>query len=141
MYASWSSWTRRSSGEDLVVDDRVDPDPVDVVHGVERVAFDVVGRRAEVEGPPFEEHHRDVDASVPRSGSAIAETVQEGLVEAVEIELRLAVLGLARSGPRPWLRGHAEVEVAAGGLEPELLPTPEPDEVVAGSSRKSRYPP
>jgi hypothetical protein len=34
--------TRRER-QDLVVDDRADPDPVDVVGGVEGVALDVVG--------------------------------------------------------------------------------------------------
>ncbi len=46
------------------------------------------------------------------------------------VELRLAVRCLSRPGPRPRLGGHAEVEVAAGGLGLELLPAPQPDEVV-----------
>ena len=33
-------------------------DPVDVVGGVEQMAFDVVGRRDQVERPPLEEDDR-----------------------------------------------------------------------------------
>jgi hypothetical protein len=42
----------RVERQDLVVDDRADPDPVDVVGGMERVTLDVIGRWAEVQGPP-----------------------------------------------------------------------------------------
>jgi hypothetical protein len=123
--------TRNSAASRWVCDDRADPDPVDVVGGVEGVTLDVVGRRAEVQAEPVKEHHRHVDASLACGDDAVAEPVEERLVEPVEVELRLAVLGLARTGPRPGLRRHAEVEVAPGGLGLELLPAPEPDEVVA----------
>jgi hypothetical protein len=42
----------RVQRQDLVVDDRADPDLVDVVGGVEGVTLDVVGRRAEVQANP-----------------------------------------------------------------------------------------
>jgi hypothetical protein len=42
----------RVEREDLVVDDRGERDPVDVVAGVERVALDVVRRRAKVQAQP-----------------------------------------------------------------------------------------
>jgi hypothetical protein len=45
----------RIKRQDLVVDDRADPDPVDVVGGVERMPLDVIGRRAEVHGPAVED--------------------------------------------------------------------------------------
>ena len=48
----------------LVVEDRGDPDPIDVVRGMERVALHIVWRRAEVESPTVEEHHCNVDALV-----------------------------------------------------------------------------
>jgi hypothetical protein len=121
----------RVEREDLVVDDRRDRDPVDVDCGVERMAFDVVGLRTEVEGPPVEEHHRDVDTSVARGDDSVTEAVEECLIEPAEVELRFPVRRLSRAGSRPWLRRHAEVEVAAGRLGLELLPAPEPDEVVA----------
>jgi hypothetical protein len=121
----------RVQRQDLVVQDRADPDPVEVVGRVEGVPFDVVGRRAEVQGPAVEEHHPDVDAAPAGGDDAVAEPLEERLVEAVQVEAGLAVGGRSRAGPRPGLGGHAEVEVAPGGLRPELLPAPQPDEVVA----------
>jgi len=120
----------RVQREDLIVDDRGDPDLVDVVGGVERMAVDIVGRRAEVEAEAVEEHHGDVDALVARGDDAVAEPVEVRLIEPGEVEPRLSVRRRARSGPRPRLRRHAQVERAAGGLGPEMLPAPEPDEVV-----------
>src|SRR5437867_5671355 len=52
-------------------------------------------------------------------------------VEAVEVELRLAVGGCAGAGPRPRLRCHAAVDAGHRELALELLPAPQPDEVVA----------
>jgi hypothetical protein len=121
----------RVQRQDLVVEDRADPDPVDVVGGVEGVTLDVVRRRAEVQGPAVEQHHRDVDASRARGDDTVAEPVEEHRIEPVQIKPRLAVRRPTRTGSRPRLRDHAKVEVAPGGLGPELLPAPEPDEVVA----------
>ena len=115
----------------LVVVDRVDADPVDVVGGVERVALDVVGREAEVEPEALEEHNRDVDALVAGGDDVVAQPVEVGRVERREIESRLAVFRRSGPGAGPRLRRHAEVEGASGDLRPELLPTPQPDEIVA----------
>ena len=122
------SWVER---QDLVIDDRSDADVVDVIGGVEWMTLDVVGHGAEVEAEAVEEHDRDVDALVPGGDDAIAEAVEIGLVERCQVKLRFAVRSCPGSGPWPRLRRHAEVEVAAGSLGRELLPTPEPDEVVA----------
>jgi hypothetical protein len=120
----------RVERELLILDDGGDADPVDIVGGVERMAPDVVRRRAEVEAPALEEHHRDVDARVAGGGDPVAEPREVGRVEPGEVELRLPVGGGARAGARPRLGRHAEVEGAPGGLGLELLPAPEPDEVV-----------
>ncbi len=120
----------RVEREDLVIDDRGDPDLVDVVGGVERMALDIVRRRAEVKAEAVEEHHRDVDVLVACGDDAVAESVEVSLIEPGEVELRLPVRCRSRSGSRPRLRRHAEVESAAGGLGLEVLPAPEPDEVV-----------
>jgi hypothetical protein len=121
----------RVEREDLVVVDRGDPDPVDVVGSVERMAPDVVGRRCEVEAEALEEHHRDVDALFAGRDDAIAEPVEVGLVEPREVELRLAVPGHARPGPRPRLRRHTEMDVDGGQPALELLPAPQPDELLS----------
>src|SRR5437763_3645592 len=97
---------------------------------MEGMALEVVGSGAEVDGPAVEKHDSDVDAPVARGDRAVAEAVEVSLVELREVELRLAVLGRARPGSGPRLGRHAEVDVAPGGLGLELLPAPEPDEVV-----------
>jgi len=66
-----------------------------------------------------------------RSDHALAQAVEEAPVEAVEVELRLAVCGRAGAGPRPRLRCHAAVDAGHRKLALELLPPPQPDEVVA----------
>ena len=48
---------RRVERQDHVVDDPTDADAVHIVPGVERVAFDVVGRRGEVQAEALEQHH------------------------------------------------------------------------------------
>jgi hypothetical protein len=54
-----------------------------------------------------------------------------GLIERRQIKFRLAVRCRSGSGARPRLRRHTEVEGPTGGLGLELLPPPEPDEVMA----------
>jgi len=54
--------------EDLVIDDRGDPDLIDVVGCLERMAHDVVGRGAEVEGPAVEEHHGELIGTIQVNG-------------------------------------------------------------------------
>jgi hypothetical protein len=120
----------RVEREDLVIDDRGDPDLVDVVVGAERMALEVVRRRAEVQAEAVEEHHGDVDALVARGGDAVAEAAEVRLVEPGEVEPRLAVRCRSGPGSRPRLRRHAEVESGSGGKGFEVLPAPEPDEVV-----------
>ena len=73
------------------------PIAVDVVGGVEWMAFDVVRRGGEVQGPAIEQHHRDVDARVARGDHPLAEAVEVGLIEPGQVELRLAVLCRARA--------------------------------------------
>jgi Putative abortive phage resistance protein AbiGi, antitoxin len=72
-----------------------------------------------------------VDALVAGGGDILAQPVEVGRVELREVELRLTVLCRTGHGAGPRLRRHAEVKGAPGDLRPELLPTPEPDEVVA----------
>src|SRR5207244_3231568 len=81
--------------------------------------------------PAVEEHDRDVYALIARRDDAVAEAVEVGGVEGGEVELRSAVLCCSWPGTRPRLGRHAEVETAPGGLGLELLPAPEPDEIVA----------
>ncbi len=114
----------------LVIDDRGNADTVDVVGGVEGMAFDVVGRGREVQRPAVEQHDGDIDAFVAGGDDALAQPVEERLVKLRQVELRFAVFGHARPGPRPRLRHHAEMVAAPGGLRLKLLPTPQPDEVV-----------
>src|SRR5690349_21354037 len=80
--------------------------------------------------PPVEEHHRHVDASIPGIDDALAQSIEVGQVELREIELWFAVGGAAATRPRPRLWRHTEMEIPAGCLRLELLPTPEPNEVV-----------
>src|SRR3712207_2281131 len=91
----------RVERQHLVIDDRGDADPVDVVDCVERMAFDVIRWRAEVEAPPLEEHDRDVDTRVPRSQNAAAEPVKVRLVKCVEVKLWLTIPRAAGPGPPP----------------------------------------
>src|SRR3990172_6973255 len=65
------------------------------------------------------------------SGAGLGGGVEVGRVERREVELQLAVRCRSGPGSRPRLRRHAEMEGAPGGLGLELLPAPEPDEVVA----------
>src|SRR5215212_7533761 len=95
------------------------------------MAFDVVGREAEVETEALEEHHRDIDALVAGGDDVVAQPVEVGRVELREVELRLAVLCRSWPGARPRLRRHAQVEGATGDPRAELFPAPEPDKVVA----------
>jgi hypothetical protein len=115
----------------LVVEDGPDGDPIDVVGGVEGMALDMEGRQAQVERPSIEEHYRDVDAAVARRDNAVAQPVEEGVVEPGQIELRLAVGRLFRPDASPGLWPHAEVKLASRRQRPESLPAPEADEVVA----------
>ena len=117
--------------EDLVVEDRPDRDAVHIVARVERVSLDVHRRRAQVDPPALEQHHVDVHPAVARIGHPAAQSVEELLVERLQIELRLPVRRLARSGARPRLGRHAQVVVGRGGVGAELLPSPQTDEVVA----------
>ena len=130
-YASWIASTRRVEGEHLKIVDRRGGNPVDVVPAVERVALDVIRRWAEVEPPTVEQQHADVDPGRTSCRNPITESAEVALVELIEIESGLSVLGRTRSGSRPRLRRHVEVVVPACCLGPELLPPPEPDEVVA----------
>ena len=84
----------RGEGQDLLIQDRVDLDPVHVVRGVERVTLDVERDRAQVESPPFEEHHRDVDPPLAGGGHAVTEPAEVLVVEATEVELGLPVARL-----------------------------------------------
>src|SRR5438128_12383630 len=79
----------------------------------------------------FEQHHRDVDAPLTSGDHALAHAAEKVRVEAVEVELRLAVCGRAGASPRPRLRRHAAVDAGHRELALELLPAPQPDEVVA----------
>jgi hypothetical protein len=106
----------RIERQDLQVIDRRRADPVDVVRRVERMAFDVVGWRAQVQRPAFEEHHADVDAGVAGLDDPFSQPVEERRIEALEAEPRLPVPGEARPRASPGLGGHLQVEVAAGGL-------------------------
>src|SRR5215471_15994261 len=92
--------------------------------------LDVVWRHAEVQGEPIEEHHRDIDARGARSSNARAQPLKIGLVEPSKVELRLAVGGCAGTSARPGLRRRTEVGDAAREIRLEVLPAPEPDEVV-----------
>src|SRR5262245_49918329 len=92
--------------------------------------LDLIWGWAKVEAPTIEEHDRDVNAVVPRSAYVVAQPVEVGLIEQVEVELRPGIRCRAGSSPPPRLRGHAQVETASGGLGLELFPTPEPYEVV-----------
>jgi hypothetical protein len=103
---------------------------VDVVAGVERVALDVVRCGAEVQGPAVEEHDPDVDARLAGGDHPLPQPLEVAGVQPVEVEPGPAVLGRARTRPDPGLRGHVEVVGAAGRLRSDLLPAPEPDEVV-----------
>src|SRR6266851_10148266 len=86
----------RVQRQDLVVNDRADRDLVDVVAGVERVTLDIVWRRAQVQGPPFEQHHADVAAHVARGDHPAAEPGEISLVEPGQIKPRPAVRGRPR---------------------------------------------
>src|SRR5829696_1882986 len=121
----------RIERQHLIIVDRGDANIVDVVGGVKRMTFDVVRRETEVEPEALEEHHRDVDAPVAGGDDVVVQPVEVSRVELREVELRFAVPCRSGPGAGPRLRRHAEVEGAPGDLRPELLPTPQPDKVVA----------
>ena len=87
-------WVER---QDLVIDDRLDPDPIDVIGRVEWMTFDVVRRRAEVKRPAIEEHHGRIDTGIAGSDHALSQSIEECRVEQFEVEFGVAVLG--GSGP------------------------------------------
>src|SRR5919204_6417788 len=97
---------------------------------MERMALHIVGRSRQVQAEALEQHHRDIDAPTA-GGDAVAEPVKERFVQPLEVELGLAVPRRARPRAWPWLRCHTAVDVHHRQWAPELLPTPEPDEVVA----------
>ena len=106
-----------------------DPDIVDVVVDVKGMALDVVRRGTDLDAETLEEHYRDVNPFVARGDNAAAEALEIRLIELREIEFCLAVLRRSGPGSRPRLRRHAEMKVGELGLE--VLPTPEPNEVMA----------
>jgi len=116
--------------QNLIIEDRGDPDPVDVVVGMEWMTLDMIRRGAEVDGPTVKEHNGDVDTLIACRNHPLSQAVKIGLIKRLQIELWLVVLRGSWSGSRPWLRGHAEVITAPGGLGLKLLPAPEADEVV-----------
>ena len=138
MYASWSAWIRGSSGRTWWSSNVAASIPLTVVQRVERVALDVVRRRAQVQRPPVEQHHADVDPGLAGLDHALSKAIEEGRVELLEVEAGLAVLCQAGTGPRPRLRRHVQVEVAASGLRADLLPPPQPDEVVAALGEEAQ---
>ena len=56
------------------------------------------------EHPVFEQHDADIDAALAGRDDARPQAVKVGRVELPQVELRLAVQGLSRSGPDPRLR-------------------------------------
>src|SRR4051812_40925685 len=80
--------------------------------------------------PSVEQHHADVDATLSGLHHALTQSHEVRRVESIEIELRLAVLRGTGARARPRLGRHVEMESATRRLRTELLPAPEPDEVV-----------
>jgi hypothetical protein len=120
----------RVEREHLIVHDGSDSNAVHVATGVEGMTLDIVWRRAEVEGVPIEEHDAHVETAVTCRDDTLAETPEVSLVEPGQVEFRLAIAGRARPGSDPGLGAHAHVELAAGDLRLEVLPSPQADEVV-----------
>jgi len=105
-------------------------DAIDVIAGMKRMALP--GAFGELHGPALEEHHGDVDAPLAGCAQAAAEPVEIDAVILGQIELRLAVEGLSRPGPRKRLRrGGVDAFVPPLGVPSDRLPGPQPDEVVA----------
>ena len=80
---------------------------------------------------PLEQHHRDIHPTLARRDHPLAKTVEELLVEPIQVELRLPVGRLSRPRALPRLRHHAQVVVGRCRVGAELLPSPQPNEVVA----------
>ena len=91
----------RIEGQDLLIQDRVDLDPVHVVRRVERVTLDVERDRAQVESPPFEEHHRDIDPPLAGGGHAVPEPAKYS--SSKRLRSNLGFPSLASPGP---VRAH-----------------------------------
>src|SRR5215207_2924375 len=104
---------------------------VDVVHVVvveERMAVRPPRPVLELCAPALEEHHGDVDPAAVGRRHACAEPPEVGWVEAGQVELRQAVEGEPRAGPKPRLWGDRDVLAAL--VPSRQLDPPEPDEVV-----------
>src|SRR6266516_6319842 len=114
----------------LIIEDRFDRNVTNIVLTEEWMSLNVIGRRAEVQSPTVEEHHRDIDPLPACRNDALAEPVEVGRVERVKVELRRAIPCVSSACSWPRLRRHTEMETASCSLRLELLPTPEPDEVV-----------
>ena len=85
----------------------------------------------EMEAEALEEHDRHVDALFAGLDDIAPQPVEVGHVELGEVEGRLAICCRAGAGARPGLRCRTEVKAASGELRPELLPAPQPGEVMA----------
>src|SRR5688572_10220853 len=120
----------RVEREYLIINDRLDRGAIDIVHSVERVTFDMIWRGAEVEGPAVEEHDPNVDALITCGNDPLSKPFKVAFVENIEIELWLSIFRLPRTSSQPGLRRHTQMVAPSSRLRPELLPAPEPDEVV-----------
>ena len=72
----------------------------------------------------------DAATRVAGGDDTIPQPVEVGRIELRQVEPGCSVPGSPRPGPPPRLGRHAQVEVASRGLRPDVLPAPEPDEVV-----------
>ena len=77
----------------LVVDDRGDPNVIDVVGGMEGMALDVVRHDRQVKAEALEEHDRRIEAGMPGGAYAFPKPVEVGLIKGRQIKPGLPVLG------------------------------------------------
>src|SRR5262249_22984107 len=102
-------------------------DRVDVVGSMERMT---VPCACILRAPVIKEHDRHVEPTLPRRDSSRSKTIEIGIVESTQIELRMSIGSLFRARPRPRHRARRKRGIVC---IPSVLDNPKPDEVVVMS--------